>query len=985
MAKKNKYKDSVVHIKKLKTNYRLTYDFLKSLTEYIKSFPKEHWSIHKEQVMVGGELKQQWSRDISEFKMVDVLAFLVDNSIPFKFSKSITERELNVLRKEYLDRQNRLKDALREKLDGIDIKGMDFSFMKIQPYEYQQQAVRFFELNGGIGLLGDAPGVGKEMPLDTPIPTPEGWKTMGDMTVGQKVFSRDGEVYKVRGVYPQGSKDVYKITFNDGSSTKCGLDHIWTVRDKNRKRRNKGWTTKTIGDLLDSGLKYNLDASRKLSGRKAALKWEIPTTKPVNYNKKNLSIDPYILGALIGDGSLTGSCPAVSIPNFQKEIKEEMVSRLDEGYHMRKNDYPNCPQYYISQKGWGGQSKKNKYQQEVLSLKLNVKSRDKFIPKTYLLGSIDQRIDLLKGLMDSDGSCDKNRSNYHTTSKRLSMDVVELVQSLGGVAKVNIYDRSAEGKPTEYRVRVNVNFCPFNLSEKSKQWNPIKTVESKLIESIEKEASEQQQCISVDSPDNTYLTESYIVTHNTCSAFAYAAKHQYKTLIICPASLALNWKNEIVKFTNEKAHVYKYKPTKKSGKVNYAKEDSLFHVINYESLDTYFKFEYSHKCSNSNCKYEEVSLVKKFKECPSCFSPKSVKSRKKELLAFEAKDGSFINIDDYDLVVLDEAHYIKNDQAERTKLCIKALGDIPRKLLVTGTAIKSKPIEFFTLVNFLFPEEWKSRHHFGVRYCAGHESNFGWDYNGASHIHELYERMSPFTLRRLKQDVLSHLPPKTRWNIPIQLTPAEAREYKKIEQETITILSNGEAIEKNHLTVLLDLKSFIADIKLDRALSQVQDIVEGGEKVVLMSEFRKSAEGVKEHFGKSCVMVHGGVSKEERDNAVHAFMTDPKIKVFSGTIMAAGVGLTLTSSSTLGFLGSAWTPADITQAEDRVHRASTTSDKVHIIKWICEDTIDEDIEALLEEKGKIVNKALDNTSSIESAEVLSGNIQNQIIARLLNG
>lgn len=632
MAKKNKYKDSVVHIKKLKLNYRLTYDFLKSLTEHIKSFPKEHWSIHKEQVMANGELKQQWSRDISPFKMVDILAFLVDNSIPFKFDKSMTEKELNSLRKEYLDRQNRLKDALKEKLNGIDIKGMDFSFMKIKPYEYQQQAVRFFELNDGVALLGDAPGVGK-----------------------------------------------------------------------------------------------------------------------------------------------------------------------------------------------------------------------------------------------------------------------------------------------------------------------------------------------------------------TCSAFAYATKHQYKTLVVCPASLALNWKNEIVKFTNEKAHVYKYKPTKKSGKINYPKEESLFHVINYESLDTYFKFEYSHKCGRSNCNYEETSLVKKFKECPSCFTPKSIKSRKKQLMSFEAKDGSSIDLEDYDLVILDEAHYIKNDQAERTKLCIKALGEIPRRILVTGTAIKSKPIEFFTLVNFLFPEEWKSRHHFGVRYCAGHESNFGWDYNGASHIHELYERMSPFTLRRLKQDVLSHLPPKTRWNIPVQLTPAEAKAYNKIEKDTITELSNGETVEKNHLTVLLDLKRFIADIKLDRALSQVDDIVEGGEKVVLMSEFRKTAEGVKEHFGDSCVMVHGGVSKEERDNAVHRFMTDPKIKVFSGTIMAAGVGLTLTSSSTLGFLGSAWTPADMTQAEDRVHRASTTSDKVHIIKWICEDTIDADIEALLEEKGKIVNKALDNTSSIESAEVLSGNIQKQIIARLLNG
>jgi len=632
MSKKNKYNDNIVYIKKLKTNYRLTYDYLKRLSEYIKSFPKEHRSIHKEQIMVGNEMKQQWSRDVSPFKMVDVMAFLVDNSIPFKFNKEVTEADLNVLRQEYLARQKRLEEALKQKLEGIDITGMNFDFMKIQPYEYQQQAIKFFEINNGIALLGDAPGVGK-----------------------------------------------------------------------------------------------------------------------------------------------------------------------------------------------------------------------------------------------------------------------------------------------------------------------------------------------------------------TCSSFAYAAKNQYKTLIVCPASLALNWRKEIIKFTHEKAHVYKYNPTKKSKKINYSKEESLFHVINYESLPSYFKFEYSHKCSNPNCGYEEVSLIKKFKECPSCFTPKSIKSRKKQLLSFEAKDGSCINLDDYDLVVLDEAHYIKNDQAERTKLCLKALGQIPRRLLVTGTAIKSKPKEFFTLLNFLYPDEWKNFHHFGTRYCAGFESNFGWDYEGASHIEELYERMSPFTLRRLKKDVLSHLPPKTRLNIPVELTPAEKREYRRLEKNIVEDLENDETKERSHLTILLDLKRFIAEVKLDRALPQVEDIVAGGEKIVLMSEFRSTAEAVKKHFGDACVMVHGGVSKEDRDEAVDKFMNDPKVKVFSGTIMAAGVGLTLTSSSTLGFLGSAWTSADMTQAEDRVHRASTTASSVHIIKWICEDTIDEYIEELLLKKSQIVSKALDNVSYKVESQSVDNNILGSVIRSLKEG
>ena len=468
----------------------------------------------------------------------------------------------------------------------------------------------------------------------------------------------------------------------------------------------------------------------------------------------------------------------------------------------------------------------------------------------------------------------------------------------------------------------------------------------------------------------------------TLSAISYAVKNKLKTLVICPASLKLNWRNEIQRFTNEKAYIYKYKPKKRSKEIVNAKEESLFHIINYEALETFIKLNVSHTCSYVQCGWKETNTKKKYDVCPACQRAKSVKSRVLGT-TFEDKDGVGLDPKSYDLIVCDEAHYLKNAKANRTKVVKKAFMNVPKKLLLTGTAIKSMPFEFFSLLNFIDPAEWKSAHHFGIRYCAGFQDDFGWDYSGSSNLDELYSRISPYFLRRLKSDVLSFLPPKTFTHFPIELTPEEYRNYAKAEKEVVDE-ATGETKDADHLSRIQRLKMFTSQVKASRGIEIVQDIIDGDEKVVVFTEYIATAEMIANHFGGKAVLFTGQKSAAEKQEVVDKFMKDDSVKVFVGTMGAAGVGITLTIASIAVFIDQPWTPSDREQAEDRIHRASTTSDKVQIIRLICQDTIDEDIISLLNSKEKVTSMVLDATVLDRKVQRLQGSIFRDLVKLIID-
>ncbi len=483
----------------------------------------------------------------------------------------------------------------------------------------------------------------------------------------------------------------------------------------------------------------------------------------------------------------------------------------------------------------------------------------------------------------------------------------------------------------------------------------------------------------------------------TLPPIVYAAKHNLKTLVICPASLKLNWRKEIVNFSKEKAHVFKYYPSKRSKNKNYSKEESLFHIINYESIQSYIKLEYKHKCNGNvivpgkgmqKCGTEIIDLNKKHKKCEICKNTNSFKTRVNGLVYIEDKDGSTLDPEDYDLIVIDEFHRIKSVKTDWTQIIKKAFRDtVDKRILISGTAIKSRPMEFFSGLNFMDPEMWNSSHDFGVRYCAAYETNFGWDYSGASNLEELFTRISPYFLRRLKKDVLSQLPDKTYTEIEIELTPTERKEYEKLLKEMKKVIGEGgteEEKEQSYLEKIHKLKQFTGGVKLNRLVNDgiIDDISSNGDKLVVMSDYQILAETLFKEYKDVAVIHTGSMNQEDKQLSVEKFQADKGICLFSGMIGASGVGITLTEASKLIFLGFAWSPADMEQAEDRIHRATTTHDNIQIIQYICVDTIDEDINELLKEKSQVVSKVLDNKDFNKKINVSHESIFKSLIERL---
>ncbi|GHA87461.1 PhoH family protein [Streptomyces chryseus] len=363
---------------------------------------------------------------------------------------------------------------------------------------------------------------GRAQPVFTKVMTPDGWRPIGDLRVGDLVIGSNGEPTPVLGVYPQGEKDIYRLTAQDGSWTLCCGDHLWTVRTASDRRRDKPWRVLETKEMIG-----NLRAGH-------ARRYELPLlTAPVCFPKREVPMDPYALGLLLGDGCLTGS----TTPSFATK-DPELVSALETalpGIKVRWKDRVNCTLNRASAPG------------DVITLEnpvtgalraldlLGTRSSSKFVPDEYVHNSADVRLALLQGLLDADGgpvaqdgrTC---RVQYTTTSILLRDDVIALVQSLGGVAHSR--RRDAEGrKPGNVNgrdvhdrhdahvvdIRLPEGLEPFRLGRKLDAYRasggggrPMR-----FIDSIEPAGTEEAVCIQVAAEDSLYVTENYLLTHNT--------------------------------------------------------------------------------------------------------------------------------------------------------------------------------------------------------------------------------------------------------------------------------------------------------------------------------------------------------------------------------------------------------------------------------------------------------------------------------------
>lgn len=516
---------------------------------------------------------------------------------------------------------------------------------------YWQKKIQY-SLNGY--LLALPTGAGKALKNGTPVKVPGGWKPVEDLQIGDKVISVDGTPSTVLGVFPQGIKQMFRITFKDGRYVDTSEDHLWTIYDQ--RQRSSEWRTRTTGELFDIANK-----SKHLS------RISIPICKSEQIDDVDLPIDPYVLGVILGDGSIVQSTPSVITDRW---IINKIIPLMPEGMGTRINKvYENADVVMCSFSGV--QTKSNPLTDKLRELKLyGCNAYTKHIPEIYLNASTQQRVKLLQGLMDTDGyvgsprkygehgPCSGTSGNitYSTSSEILSQQIQYLIRSIGGKcsikSKVPFYRYKGEYKTGHpcwlLRISVPTPSILFSLPRKrertadenqyTKNWKlPIVSVE------VLTEKSECT-CIAIDHPSRLFVTKDFIVTHNSkASLFLASGLGKKHYVIICPLSTVKNvWVSEVRElFIKKKSIVTSYDSP------NDVTYDTDILIINYESIDK--------------------------------FTPAILKN-------FDASST---------IIIVDESHNFKDIKAQRTQFLLKLAHDFHCEdlLLMSGTPIKALGVE----------------------------------------------------------------------------------------------------------------------------------------------------------------------------------------------------------------------------------------------------------------------------------------------------
>ena len=392
-----------------------------------------------------------------------------------------------------------------------------------------------------------------------------------------------------------------------------------------------------------------------------------------------------------------------------------------------------------------------------------------------------------------------------------------------------------------------------------------------------------------------------------------------KILIICPASLKINWQREIENYSDRTVYIAEGKKFS---------TESDFVIVNYD-------------------------ILKNFHD-------------------IKDKDKSLLNQSEFELVILDEAHMISNPQAQRTKIINHYVKNIKRAWLLTGTPMTSRPMNYYNLLNIIespVAQNWMA---YAIRYCQGYQFTAGnrkvWNVTGASNLEELRDRTSKQILRRLKEDVLD-LPDKIISPVYLRL---KSKEYEELMGDYYDWFDNKKD-ESSSLTVqfskLMKVRKVIANEKTKQTIEFAENIIEQGKKVIIFTNFTDTLQTIYQHFGKQAVYLDGSCSKPHRQHAVDEFQDNEKIKVFVGNLKAAGVGLTLTAAEVVIMNDLSFVPAEHAQAEDRAYRYGQKSN-VLVYYPLYENTIEGAIYDILNRKKEIIRTVMGDEQPENSGDVV---------------
>lgn len=823
---------------------------------------------------------------------------------------------------------------------------------KFKPFDYQEEGIKYGLANNK-WLLLDAPGLGKAFTLDTKIITPNGYKLIKDIHVGDLVFDEKGNVCNVTAEYNHSNLNMYDIKFSTGDTLTCCEDHLWQILyekpvwDKNTK------TYKRTHFNECQNTKWLLENSRfkKLNVR-------IPFCEPLKFKENNHIIHPYILGCLIGDGCLLAS---ISFTTSDKYIMDKVESLLPPSircsYNLNDSGIFNCGLYK------NDSNRENIFIKELKRLNLHKHNTyTKFIPKEYLYDSVENRLCLLQGLMDTDGTAGKkiktknpNCSQFSTSSEQLAEDFQFLIQSLGGYTTVrkyipkyynSKYGKTIISKNYHYNISIHMNNMQdlFSLPRKKNLVNPRKFKIRRRIVDIKYVGIKPGKCISVDSPSHLYLADKCIVTHNTSQLIHIAEELKKREgikhcLVICGINtLKSNWSEEIKKHSNLDSIILGQRVNKKG------------------------------KIVTEGIPYRIQQLKENIKEF---FIITNVESLRNDKLLKELTKGK----NSFDMIIVDEIHKCKSVSSAQGHNLLKLKAKY--QIGATGTLLTNKPEDAYMPLKWIGAEKSSNSVFKNMYYEYG--GAFGNEIIGLRNIEHLKYHINQFSLRRTED--LLNLPDKFIIEELVDMNDKQAEFYNNIKQGIVNEVDKVHMSTANLLAMITRLRQATAlpsiltsenieSSKVERCISLCDEIISNGSKVVIFSTFKETANELFRQLQQyKPLLCTGDVSQDEIDISKDKFQNEDENKIIICTWQKMGTGLTLTRANYAIFIDTPFTAADFEQAYKRIHRIGSNK-TVFIYNLIAKDTFDERVRDIITDKKIISDYVIDDKVESMSADRL---------------
>ncbi len=385
----------------------------------------------------------------------------------------------------------------------------------------------------------------------------------------------------------------------------------------------------------------------------------------------------------------------------------------------------------------------------------------------------------------------------------------------------------------------------------------------------------------------------------TVQAIAYAQLHNLKTIIVCPLSVVVNWQREVKKFTGKKSTVWDSKGYEGNLK-------NQFHITHYDAV---------------------------------------------------AKNNTWLRDEKFDLLVCDEATYLKNRQTVRAKSVLGSWKErrkypgIKTKytIFLTGTPVMSRPVEAFSLLNFLDKERFNNFYHFVQRYG-------GWRGQAPMNLTDLHDRTKDLVIRRKKEQVLTEMPAKQRNDLYVELTKQEQKEYAELLRE---MFGKWKMDGKPSVKHMPKLQGFLIEKKLPRLIEMIDEFLDNDKPILIFSNYLAPLKLLNEHYGNKASLLTGEMNRTERQVSIDRLVQgEAKVGLFSLTAAGMGIDGLQHQIDTVVFLNCDWVPANHEQAEDRTHRIGQKS-QVQVYYMLCDGTIDEYMRDILKEKQAIADMIVD--------------------------